>query len=450
MKRLLSALGCALLVLTGIASAAPAPTSPPNIILIFCDDLGYGDLGCYGAKDIPTPNLDRMAAEGVRFTDFYAAASVCMPSRAALLTGCYPPRVGITANVHPHENWGLHPRETTLAEILQKKGYATGIIGKWHLGHREDLLPCNQGFSESYILPYSHDMYRGAPWGNGFTNRFPKDFVPILSGTATLGELRSLEDFSGLTQRFQEQADAFVRRHAGRSPFFLYLAHTTPHLEIQPPPAWAGKTRRGPYGDVVAELDAAIGQLLATLREVGAEKNTLVIFSSDNGPAHIYQRPAFPGGSAGPLSGGKNSLHEGGFRVPAIFRWPGTLPSGRTCRTPASTLDVLPTCAALAGANLPEARIDGKDLQPLLRESARATPHQDAFLFFIGPSLEGIRSGRWKLWLKTGRLYDLESDPAETTDLAAMQPDTAGALAKLAAEMGAEITSNARNRSDAP
>lgn len=448
MKLLLASLVCALLVLSGSAAAVPA--SPPNIILIFCDDLGYGDLGCYGAKDIPTPHLDRMAAEGVRFTDFYAAASVCMPSRAALLTGCYPPRVGITGNVHPHENWGLHPRETSIAELLEKKGYATGIIGKWHLGHREDLLPCNQGFKESYILPYSHDMYRGAPWGNGFTNQFPKDFVPILSGTAAVGELRTLKDFSGLTHRFHEEADAFVRRHAGNTPFFLYLAHTAPHLEIQPAPAWAGKTARGPYGDVVAELDDSIGRLFVTLKETGLEESTLVIFTSDNGPAHIYQKPSFAGGSVGPLSGGKNSLNEGGFRMPAIFRWPGTLPSGKTCRTPASTLDVLPTCAALAGVNLPDARIDGKDLLPLLRESVHAPPARDPFLYFIGASLEGIRSGKWKLWLRTGRLYDLDSDAAETTNLAAAHPETAANLAKLAAEMGAEVASNARKRSDAP
>jgi len=416
----------------------------PNVIIIFCNDLGYADLGCYGATDIPTPHLDRMAAEGVRFTNFYATASVCMPSRAGLMTGCYPARVGISANVHPHEHWGLHPEETTIAEVFRQQGYATGICGKWHLGHEQPLLPRNQGFDTSLIIPYSHDMYRGAPWGRGFTERFPSDAVPMISGEKRVRQLRTLEDFSQLTTLFHNAAEAFVRKHAGKRPFFLYLPHAMPHLEIQPPEAWKGKSDRGPYGDVVAELDNAVGRLLEVLKETGIDEETLVVFSSDNGPARIYQQPVFAGGSTGPLSGQKGSLGEGGFRVPGIFRWRGKIPANRTCDAFASTIDLLPTCAGLVGAELPKRKLDGTDIRALLFNPATIESPHESFLYFHRGRLAALRSGRFKLWLKENKLYDLQRDPGEKTNVARQHPATVTRLKSLAEKSGQEIRDHAR------
>jgi len=432
----------ALLAAAPLACASDAPR--PNVIVIFCDDLGYADLQCYGATDIPTPHLDRMAAQGVRFTNFYATASVCMPSRAGLMTGCYPARVGIAANVHPHERWGLHPQETTIAEVFRQEGYVTGIFGKWHLGHQEPMLPLNQGFDESLIIPYSHDMYRGAPWGGGFTERFPSDAVPMISGNNTVRRLRTRDDFSQLTTLFHNAAEAFVKKHAGERRFFLYLPHAMPHLEIQPPRAWRGKSGRGPYGDVVAELDDAIGRLMAVLKETGIDEDTLVVFSSDNGPAHIYQKPVFPGGSTGPLSGRKGTVGEGGFRVPGIFRWPGTIPAGRTCDAFASTIDLLPTCTKLIGARLPERKIDGIDIRPLLLHPQTTKSRHESFLYFHRGRLAAIRGGDFKLWLQQDKLFDLQRDPGEKKNVAGQHPKVAQRLRALADQAEEEIRQQAR------
>lgn len=434
-----------LVVLSAMVSLAyGGEAKGPNVVIIFCDDLGYADLGCYGATDIPTPNLDRMAAEGIRFTDFYATASVCMPSRAGLMTGCYPARVGIAGNVHPHEHWGLHPDEMTIAEMFRQQGYVTGVFGKWHLGHEEAMLPLSQGFDESLIIPFSHDMYRGAPWGKGFTQRFPNDAVPVLSGKEAVRQLRTLEDFSGLTELFHGAAEAFVRKHAGKERFFLYLPHAMPHLEIQPPKKWQGDSKRGPYGDVVAELDDAIGRLMRVLQETGIDEETLVVFSSDNGPAHIYQQPGFPGGSTGPLSGQKGTLGEGGFRVPGIFRWPGTIPAGVTCRAIVSTVDLLPTCAALIGGELPERKLDGVDIREVLLKPKTAESPRKEFLYFHRGKLAAIRSGKYKLWLQENKLYDLREDVGETQDLAGLHPDIAKRLRAQADAAASEIRENAR------
>lgn len=412
------------------ASTVHAQISSPNVIIIFCDDLGYADVGCYGASDIPTPNIDRMASEGVRFTDFYTTASFCTPSRTGLMTGCYPQRLGMTSNTLPGLNWGLNPKETTIAEVFRSVGYVTGCFGKWHLGHDTTFLPVSQGFDESLIIPYSHDMYQGAPWAE-ITKSFPFDYVPVIHGTQTVEKLRTRDDFSRLTGIFHDAAESFIRRHA-TEPFFIYLPHAMPHLEIKPVADWAGVSGRGPYGDVIAELDAAIGELLETLKETGIDEKTLVIFSSDNGPANIYQKPGFEGGRVGPLSGRKATSREGGFRVPGIFRWPGVIAPEQTCRQLASTMDLLPTCAKLIGAELPDDPIDGKDILPLLLSPNTAkTPHEQ-FYYYHGQRLDALRSGPWKLWPERGaqaaQLYNLEADPAESNNLAEQNPDVVRAL----------------------
>ncbi len=413
------------LAVFAVASIAQAEQAPPNVIIFFCDDLGYADVGCYGAEDIPTPNIDRMASEGVRFTDFYASASFCTPSRTGLMTGCYPQRVGMISNTHPGRDWGLNPNETTIAEVFKSADYVTGCFGKWHLGHHPNFLPSNQGFDDSLVIPYSHDMYRGAPWSE-ITQQFPSDFVPLIRGQQTVEKLRALDDFSRLTSVIHQATIDFIRRHA-KQQFFIYVPHAMPHLEIKPPAKWKGVSRRGPYGDVIAELDAAVGEILQTLMEERIHDNTLVVFSSDNGPAKIYQKPVFPGGSVGPLSGQKGSSREGGFRVPGIFWWPAEIPAGKTCRELATTMDLLPTCAKLIGADLPKHPIDGHDIGTLLRNPETTKSPSERFCYYRGQQLHAVRSGDWKFWPRRGQtlaqLYNLKRDPAEQDNVAAQEPE---------------------------
>lgn len=419
------------------------PRQPhPNIVVIFADDLGYSDLGCYGATDIRTPRLDAMAGEGVRFTDFYVAASVCTPSRAALMTGCYPRRVGLTGVLHPHENLGLNAAETTVAELLHAAGYATGCFGKWHLGHRQPFLPHSQGFQASFVIPYSHDMYRDAPWAvAGFSATWP-DHVPLFRNEEKVDELRGPEAFAALTERFTTAACEFLDRHRV-VPFFLYLPLTLPHLELSAPAAFRGQSRRGPFGDAVVEIDAAVGRILDALDNLGLRDDTLVVFTSDNGPAVVYQQPTFPGGSAAPFTGGKASGFEGGVRVPCMMRWPRQIPAGRVCSAMCSAIDLLPTFALIADAGLPDLRIDGRSILPLLRDPEHAASPHEALLYSAGETVSAVRSGRYKLWLpdtranttaKT-RLYDLIDDPAEEKDLSPRLPETVARLTRLAAEL---------------
>jgi arylsulfatase A-like enzyme len=439
------------------ASPAPAQDPPrPNVVVIFCDDLGYGDLGCYGATDIPTPHLDRLAAEGVRFTDFYVPAPVCTPSRAGLLTGRHPLRVGLPGVLHPHDARGLPAAETTLAELLRAAGYATGCFGKWHLGHRPEFLAPRHGFDESLVIPYSHDMYRGAPWAKpAWTAAWP-DFIPLLRGEEEVERLRGPEAFGGLTERFTAAACDFIARHAEK-PFLLYVPQPMPHQEVAPPAAWRGRSGRGPYGDAVAELDAAVGKILATLADHALADRTLVVVTSDNGPAKVYQKDLGPGGSAGPLAGRKGTCLEGGVRVPCIMRWPGTIPPGRVCDEVATVMDLLPTCAALAGGRPPGAPLDGRDILALLERPDTATSPHDVLPYYNAARLEAIRAGRWKLWLekrerppegdevvKPCRLYDLAADVGEARDVAADHPDVVAAL--TAAAKAARISSATDHR----
>ncbi len=447
----------ALIALVAIAGPATARAAEgPNVVLIYCDDLGYGDLGCYGSKTCPTPNLDRMAAEGVRFTDFYVSSPVCSASRSALLTGAYHERVGIRGALGPKDRKGLNHSETTLAELLRARGYATGMAGKWHLGHRPSQLPIHHGFDEYLGLPYSNDMWPHHPDS-------PKSFppLPLIECDRVLIADVTPEVQSGLTAAFADRAVEFIRRNQAR-PFFFYLAPDMPHVPLFASPAFEGRTGHGRYADVIAEIDASVGKVLATLKELGLDDKTLVIFSSDNGPWLSYGDHA---GSAGPLREGKGTCFEGGIRVPMIARWPGQIPAGSTRHEPAATIDILPTVAALAHAPLPDRPIDGRDIGPLLRGDPHAQPPHDALFFYYGDGqLQALRSGRWKLHFPhtartmigqpTGHggrpgkykplpvgleLYDLEADIGETRNLAADHPDVVRKLEAKADAMRAQL-----------
>lgn len=351
-----------------VFAAAPA-AAPPNIIIIYADDLGWGDLGCYGHPSIRTPQLDRMATEGLRFTDFYSAAEVCTPSRAALLTGRYPVRNGMCSDsrrvLFPNSRGGLPAGEITIARALKTRGYATACVGKWHLGHRPEFLPTRHGFDSYFGIPYSNDMDRDAAVGPKGREAFlaPKSEYwkpPVLRNEA---EIERGPDQTQLTRRYTEEAQKFIRERRG-GPFFLYLAHNMPHVPLFASERFKGRSPRGLYGDVVEELDWSVGEILETLRREKLEQNTLVFFSSDNGPWLIFNQH---GGSAGLLREGKGSTWEGGMRVPGIAWWPGKIAPGGVHRGIASTMDLFTTSLRLAGADVPADRvIDGLDLRPVL------------------------------------------------------------------------------------
>lgn len=443
MRLLFSLLG------TFIAACAGAPqAAPPNIVVVFTDDQGWGDLGCHGAVGFTTPCLDRLAAEGTRFTDFVTAAASCSPSRAALLTGCYPQRVGIPHVLGPRSRIGLAEGETTLAEVLGAQGYATLCVGKWHLGHREPFLPMAHGFDAWFGLPYSNDMTPDPELNpNPRARRHPP--LPLMRGA---GVVETAPDQSTLTRRYTEEALAFVRRNADR-PFFLYLAHTFPHTPLHAAEEFRGRTRRGLYGDVIAEIDASTGRLMAAVEELGLTGRTVFVFSSDNGPWLIK---GADGGSAGPFREGKGTTFEGGHRVPFLVRWPGRVPAGRVCAEPVTALDVAPTLAAWAGAPWPHGRTDGRDVRALLE--GRGEPEEDhEFYYYVGRRLQAVRRGRWKLHLPHGyrtleggrlatpdffgrygraeiglSLFDLATDPGERHDVADRHPDIVEELRALA------------------
>jgi arylsulfatase A len=375
----------------------------PNVVIIFADDLGYGDLGCYGSATIRTPRLDRMAAEGMRFTDFYSAAEVCTPSRAALLTGRYPIRSGMCGNrrvLFPNSKGGLPPQEVTIAEALKASGYATRHIGKWHLGIHEGSRPLDQGFDHSFGLPYSNDMDARADLPRGATG----SPTPPHDGwnVALLRDGKVVEqpaDQTTLTRRYTEDAVQFIRDHK-QKPFFLYMAHTFPHVPMFASPAFKGKSRAGIYGDAVEELDWSVGQVLDALRNEGIDKNTLVFFTSDNGPWLIM---GDQGGSAGPLRDGKGSTWEGGMRVPGIAWMPGRIKPAVTNEL-ASAMDLFPTALALAGAETPaDIKIDGADLSSLLLEGESLPPRP--FFYYRGDQLFACRWGEWKAHFQTQTGY---------------------------------------------
>jgi arylsulfatase A len=423
----------------------PAKKRLPNFVIIFTDDQGYGDVGCYGAKGFATPNLDRMAREGVRFTDFYVAQPVCSASRAALLTGCYPNRVGILGALGPKDKHGISDREKTIADALKARGYATACFGKWHLGHHPKFLPTRHGFDRYFGLPYSNDMWPTHP---DRKSKFPP--LPLIEGEKTVA---TNPDQRKLTTWYTEHAVSFIEKHKDR-PFFLYVAHSMPHVPLHVSDTFKGKSKKGLYGDVIMEIDWSVGQVLGALKKNGLDEHTLVMFTCDNGPWLAYGEHA---GSAGPLREGKMTTWEGGVREPFIARWPGHIPAGTVCHEPAMTIDLLPTLAHLAGAPLPKNKIDGLDIWPLLSGKPGAKCPHEAFYFYWNNELQAVRAGRWKLHFahaystlagkpggkggkpartvraKTGlALYDLEKDPGETTNLAARHPEVVERLKKLA------------------
>ena len=416
-----------------VASAAEPADRPPNIVLIYADDLGYSDVGCFGAQGYTTPNIDRIAKEGVRFTDFYVAQAVCSASRTALLTGCYPNRLGILGALGPGSKIGISDDERTIAQVLKPRGYATAIFGKWHLGHHPQFLPTRHGFDEYFGLPYSNDMWPKHP-----TNRSFPD-LPLFDGEKVVA---TNPDQRNLTTWYTERAVRFIDANKER-PFFLYVPHNMPHVPLHVSDKFAGKTERGLFGDVIAEIDWSVGQILAALKEHGLEERTLVIFTSDNGPWLSYGDHA---GSARGFREGKGTAFEGGVREPFVARWPGHIPAGLVCHEPAMTIDLLPTFAHLAGARLPDDRIiDGRDITPLLLDQPGARSPHEAFYFYWGLELAGRPErpleappaarlpglatpgaggtpGKYDKKTIELSLFDLESDPGETRNVAAPAP----------------------------
>jgi arylsulfatase A-like enzyme len=428
-----------LLLYSAVSTTAPQPANsrPPNVVVIYADDMGYADIGPFstrtGADRPVTPNLDRMAREGVRLTSFYVAQAVCSASRAALLTGSYSNRVGINGALNHTAAYGLNLDEVTIAEVLKPRGYATAMFGKWHLGHKAPFLPLHHGFDEYLGLPYSNDMWPRHPQRKNF---FPD--LPLMEGD----RVAKLDpDQSQLTTMYTERAVRFIERNRAR-PFFLYVAHSMPHVPLFVSSKYKDKTRQGLYGDVIAEIDWSVGRILEALQRAKLDADTLVIFTSDNGPWLSYGNH---GGSQGPFREGKGTSFEGGVRVPFVARWPGHIPKGARSAEPAMTIDVLPTVARLAGAAVPQDRIvDGRDIWPLLAASGATSPHE-ALYFYWGQELHAVRSGRWKLHLPhpyqsleaagadgaPGKyvrkeielsLFDLVADPGETTNVAAANP----------------------------
>ncbi len=431
-------------------SVASAADPKPNFIIILADDLGYGDLGCYGHPSIRTPQLDRMAAEGMRFTDFYSAAEVCTPSRAALLTGRYAIRSGMCHNqfrVLRRESTGHLPAsEITLAEQLKGQGYATGLIGKWHLGvwsNNEEGHPSKHGFDSNFGLPHSNDMNPSPLAPKGAPKQLEQDpkwwNAPLYQGQEIIEQPA---DQTTLTRRYTEQAVRFIGEHK-QAPFFLYLAHTFPHVPLFTSDKFRGQSPRGLYGDVVEELDWSVGQVLEALRSNGLDRNTLVVFTSDNGP---WLTQDLAGGSAGLLREGKGSTWEGGMRVPGLAWWPGKIPAGKVCREVASTLDLFPTCSLLAGAKLPADRVlDGVNLLPLL--TGAASVERGVYCYYRGAQLFAARLGKWKAHFFTQPaygtpkpeahdpplLFDLTNDPGESFNVAAQHPEVLSQIATAVA-----------------
>ncbi|MCF7973622.1 MAG: sulfatase [Phycisphaerae bacterium] len=418
-----------------------ARSAPPNFVVIFCDDLGYGDVGWLGPVKNRTPNIDRMAKQGACFTDFYCTSGVCSPSRASLMTGCYPLRVGMHKSskgmfvLVPNDRKGLHPNEITIAEVLKPKGYKTACIGKWHLGDQPEFLPTRQGFDFYFGLPFSNDM------GNRPGAAYP---LPLMHNDRVI---EAPADQASLTRRYTEEAVKFIRTNRD-APFFLYLPHTMPHVPIHASDAFKGKSSNGIFGDAVEEIDWSTGRILDTIRDLRIDRRTLVIFTSDNGATRR--------GSNAPLSGFKARYFEGSMRMPCVMWWPGTISPGTTCDKLCTTMDLMPTLAAFAGASMPDDRIiDGRSIRDLIEGKPGAQSPHEAFYYYYMSQLSAVRSGRWKLWLPLNprletwmgnptdqceaALYDLETDVAETINVIDQHPEVVERLTALAQKARADI-----------
>ncbi len=452
----LKAAGCgaASLALGRMAGGAEKAKARPNFIVIFADDQGYQDVGVFGSPLISTPNLDRMAAEGRKFTDFYSAASVCSPSRAALLTGCYPPRVSIPGVLFPRHQMGLNPEEVTIADMLKDRGYATACIGKWHLGHLPQFLPRQNGFDYYYGIPYSNDMTidrdmelaEDVVLREGMTAEKIKEEKPKRSWVPLVENEKVVEypvDQTQLTQRYTAKALEFIKGNKDR-PFFLYLPHTMPHIPLFASEKFKGTSERGLYGDTIEEIDWSAGQIIKTLRELDIDENTMIVYTSDNGP---WKLSGGRGGSADPLRGYKFQTLEGGMREPCIMWWPGTIPAGTVCSEVCGTIDMLPTFAKLAGAKVPADRvIDGRDITPLLTGKRGAKSPHEAYYYYKGNTLEAVRVGDWKL-RKAGKeieLYNLAEDIGESRNLADSKPEMVTKFMEMIKQFDTELKANRR------
>ncbi len=426
----------------------------PNVIIIFTDDQGYQDLGSFGSPDIETPNLDQLAEDGIRLTDFYAAQAVCSASRAALLTGCYPNRVGIHGALMPNSKIGLNPSETTIAEMLKANGYNTAIFGKWHLGDHPNFMPNRQGFDEYFGIPYSNDMWPKHPQQGPVFNFGP---LPLYENERVID---TLMDQSLVTTQITERSMDFIRRNTDH-PFFLYVAHPQPHVPLFVSDKYKGKSKRGLYGDVIMEIDWSVGQIMKTLKEYNLDKNTLVIFTSDNGPWLSYGDHA---GSALPLREGKGTALEGGQREPCIIYYPTKIKPA-TISTPMMTIDILPTLAEITGSTLPANTIDGKSVWDIWQGKTLESPHEAYFYYYHRNELHGVRYKNWKLYFPhryrslNGRpggtngtpvdyeyntieqieMYDLTNDISETTDIAVANPEVVEEIKRLANKMRSRL-----------
>lgn len=456
MKKLLAFLAASLLV----SHAGSAP-STPNLVVIFMDDMGYADVSCFGAQGYQTPNIDRLAAEGRKFTNFHVAQPVCSASRAALLTGCYPNRIGMHGALGPSARHGIHADEMTLAELVKQKGYATAAVGKWHLGSLPEFLPTRHGFDEYYGIPYSNDMWPYHPQAKKGT--YPK--LPMLENERVVDEEITPEDQTRLTTDYTERGIRFIEKNKDR-PFFLYLAHSMVHVPLFVSDKFKGKSGKGLFADVMLEVDWSVGQILDTLETQGLEDNTWVIFTSDNGPWLSYGDHA---GSAGPLREGKGTCWEGGTRVSGLMKWPGKIPAGTTTDTMMMTIDILPTVAQVLEAKLPAHAIDGLNCWPIVSGAPEArNPHEFYAYYYEQNQLQAITSGdgRWKLQLphsyrslpadvpkaregipvlykpqkiEVPELYDLYADVSESKNLAAQFPEEVAKLQKHAEKIRAEL-----------
>ncbi len=441
-----------LLFSAGVSFGQPQP----NIILIFADDLGYGDIGPFGSRANRTPHLDRLAREGMKFTSFYGAP-VCTPSRAQVLTGCYAKRVSLPNVIFPAAPVGLNPAEHTVAELLKERGYATMCIGKWHVGDQPEFLPTRHGFDHYFGLPYSNDMGgppAGAQAARGAKTRDTRPPLPLIRDGQVIETVSPVQQ-DALTERYTQEAVKFIRDHRN-GPFFLYFPHTAVHVPLHPGASFKGRSANGPYGDWVEELDGSLGQVMSTVRELELGERTLVLFTSDNGP---WLTQGANGGVAGPLRGGKGGTYEGGMREPTIAWWPGRVPAGGVCNAVAGNIDFLPTFVSLAGGSPPADRqIDGRDISQLLFGRASESP-REAHYYFSGNELQAVRSGPWKLAITRQNecrgggattnaapfqptLYNLDADIGERTNLAERHPEVVARLWELVAKMNADLGTN--------
>jgi len=469
MINLQSSFGLGLLSLMSFHASAQKPITAhpklPNIVLIFIDDMGYGDVGCFGATQYNTPNIDKLATTGMRFTNFYVAQAVSSASRAGLLTGCYSNRVGITGALAPNSNIGINADEELIPELLSTQGYRNAIVGKWHIGDDYKFLPLQNGFQEYFGLPYSNDMWPVDFDGKPATKdknqiKFNRPSLPLIKGNETIRLIETLEDQAQLTTLYTEYAVDFINRNKSK-PFFLYLAHSMVHVPIAVSDKFKGKSKQGLFGDVVMEVDWSVGEVMKALGENGLTENTLVIFTSDNGPWLNFGNHA---GSAGGLREGKGCSWEGGQRVPCIMSWPAKIPSGKVCNNIASTIDILPTLCKITGSPLPKKKIDGVNILPLLEGDFDANPRNVFYYYYRKNSLENVRKGQWKLVLphtfrsyegqmpgndgwpgkySNGKtdyaLYDLRRDPGERYDVKELYPEVVAELKKLADEMRQDL-----------